>query len=182
MPAESENAVRIGIEATCTAVLLALVVIISIFAQRWYVRMENYIGTKDAIQEQADVYKLESIGKVSGVDVIEFIIQYDSYYDYYITTKSTVSSLEDISNKYTHLTDTDYFNDNVSCDVKITKHRYNTLVQSTSAANKQLADILWSEDYLIYEVFGNYVLSDYYVCPFRQNDSTVAYMFVRASN
>lgn len=182
MRQESEDAARVGIEALVLAFFFGFVAVVYLFGRNWYAKSDEYISTRNAITEQADVYKFESIGRVSGVDAAEFIIRYDSYYDYYICTKSTANSVSDIKTAYRYITDSNYQNDQIPCDIKITKYRYNSLLRSNSNRNHQIADNLWSEDYLIYDVFGSYLIYDYYVYPFIQNDSTVAYIFVRAAN
>jgi hypothetical protein len=165
----STDAIRQGIVALVHGVLFFILLALIIWGQREYSKVSAYQSAEDDLAQMADSYRMETIGMVSGVDIIEFILKNDALYDYYIYTEGldkeapSEKELEAAAGKS-------------SCKgfVAITKSRY-----QASGYNAGL----WSMEYLTDSVFttktGIYTGNTYLVHAYTDTSGTYAYAFSR---
>ena len=104
---EALDVSKIGMELLVTSVFIAIVVGLMFYGQRWYAKEEYYKYQTSYMNETADNWTFESRAlkaedvyntannlsdikagmKVTGDDIVNFILRNDAKYNYYIKTK-----------------------------------------------------------------------------------------------
>lgn len=107
MSEEALDVSKIGIELLVTSIFIAIVVGLMVYGQRWYAKEEYYKYQTAYMNETADNWTFESRAlksedayntaknlsdiktgmKVTGDDIVNFILRNDAKYNYYIKTK-----------------------------------------------------------------------------------------------
>ncbi len=107
MSEEALDVSKIGMELLVTSIFIAIVVGLMVYGQRWYAKEEYYKYQTTYMNETADNWTFESRAlksedayntaknlsdiktgmKVTGDDIVNFILRNDAKYNYYIKTK-----------------------------------------------------------------------------------------------
>lgn len=120
MEDEAVDVSRLGIELLVTSVFIALTVSLMFYGKRWFAKEEYYKYQTAYMKESAENWTLESRAtnaeytflnsaakttnekladipadmKISGDDIINFIVRNDARYQYYIRTKTRDTKIE----------------------------------------------------------------------------------------
>lgn len=97
MEENAKDVYRIGISIILISVLISISAGVIFYTNKWIAEINNQKALRIKLQEEADVYKFESMKEVSGDDIVEFINRYDTKYDYYIYTRANGPDAIEIS-------------------------------------------------------------------------------------
>jgi hypothetical protein len=160
----STDAFRTGFIAIMHGLLFFILLVLIVLGRREYAAVSDFQNAEADLSNRADTYRMETVGVVSGEDIVEFILKNDIMYDYYICTSTGKEPLS--TEEVAELSE----NGNASARgfIAITKGRYQR--------NHDLS--MWSADYLIDSVLRTTVGNSFRVVPYADDDGVYAYSFL----
>ena len=132
---ELQDVIRLAINMAAMGVFCVILFFLSITARHLYNREALITNQGELLRNEAADYLFEHGERVSGNDIVEFILKYDNKYDYYIT----------ISEK----------------TYPITNELYLTYLKNPGTV--EFPTILWTQDYLVNQVLKDNIYDNFLV-------------------
>lgn len=132
---ELQDVIRLAINMTAMGIFCVLLFFLSVTARHLYNREAWITNQGELLRNEAADYLFEHGEKVTGNDIVEFILKYDNKYDYYITLKDKT--------------------------YPITNELYLTYLQNPGMA--EFPTILWTQDYLVNDVMKDNIFDNFSV-------------------
>ena len=146
---ELQDIIRLAANMAAMAAFCIILFFLSITAKQLY-RREAWITNQGVLlRNEAADYLFEHGEKVTGNDIVEFILKYDNKYDYYISVDEKT--------------------------FPITNDRYLYYLQNPGIV--EFPTILWSQDYLVNDVMKDDIYNNFLVT-IDKSDIRKVYKFV----
>lgn len=132
---ELQDVIRMAVNMAAMGIFCIILFFLSITARHLYSREALITNQGELLRNEAADYLFEHGERVSGNDIVEFILKYDNKYDYYIT-----------------INDKTY---------PITNELYLTYLQNPGTV--EFPTILWTQDYLVNHVMRDNIYDNFLV-------------------
>lgn len=132
---ELQDVIRMAVNMAAMGIFCVILFFLSITARHLYNREAMITNQGELLRNEAADYLFEHGERVSGNDIVEFILKYDNKYDYYITINEKI--------------------------YPITNELYLSYLKNPGTV--EFPTILWTQDYLVNHVMKDNIYDNFLI-------------------